>query len=67
MNNEEKNCKFVYVKNITEKLLCKMDIEYTWILWQRKNCCQFRLLTWNSFIVQFVHPVKGKKKGKVSG
>ena len=36
-----------------------MDIEYTWILRQGKNCCQFRLLTWTSHIGQFVHPVGG--------
>ena len=27
-----------------------MDVEYTWILWQERNCRQFRLLTRNSFI-----------------
>ena len=34
-----------------------MDVEYTWILRQGKNCRQFRLITWNSFIGQFVHPL----------
>ena len=37
-----------------------MDVEYTWILWQGKNCCQFSLLTCNSFIGQFVHPLGGE-------
>ncbi len=36
-----------------------MDIEYTWILWQGKNFSQLRLLTWNSFIDQFAHLVRG--------
>ena len=40
-----------------------MDIEYTWILWQGKNCRQFMLLTWNLFIGQFVHPVGGYGMG----
>ena len=41
-----------------------MDIEYTWILGQGKNCRQFSLITWNSFICQFVHPLGGKGMGK---
>ena len=41
-----------------------MDIEHTWM---GKICRQFRLLTWTSFIVQFVHPVGGKMIGKGSG
>ena len=28
-----------------------MDIEYTWILWQGKNCCQFRLLNGTHLLV----------------
>ena len=36
-----------------------MDIKYSWILWQGKNFRQFRLLTLNSFIGQFVYPVGG--------
>ena len=31
--------------------------DYTLILCQGKDCHQFRLLTWNSFIGKFVHPV----------
>ena len=34
-----------------------MDAEYAWILIQGENCRQSNLLTWNSFISQFVHPV----------
>ena len=41
-----------------------MDIEYTWILWQRKNCRQLRLLTCASLISRFVHPVGGHGMGK---
>ena len=37
------------------------DIDYTWILWQGK--IRFRLLTWKSFIGQFVHPLGGKGMG----
>ncbi len=37
-----------------------MDVEYTWILRQGKNCFQFRLLTLKLFIGQFVHPVGGE-------
>ena len=40
-----------------------IDIEYTWILGQGKNCREFRLLTWNSFIGNFVHPVEGEWVG----
>ena len=36
-----------------------MNMEY-----DRGNCGQFRLLTWNSFIGQFVHP---KGKGRAYG
>ena len=42
-----------------------MDVENTWILWERKNCREFRLLFSPSFIVQFVHLLGGK--GKVEG
>ena len=34
-----------------------------WILRQGKNCRQFSLLTGNSFIGQFVHPVGGEGMG----
>ena len=40
----------------------EIDAEYTWItvnIIQVKNCLQFSLLTWNSFIGQFVHPAGG--------
>ena len=40
-----------------------MDIEHTSILWQEKNCRQFRMLTWALFISQFVHPVRGEGMG----
>ena len=33
-----------------------IDIEYKGILWQSKNCRQFRFLTFTSYIGQFVHP-----------
>ena len=36
-----------------------MGIEYTWILCQGKNCRQFRLLTWTSFISQYDQLVGG--------
>ena len=32
-----------------------------------ENCCQFRLLTWNSFIGQFVYPVGGEGMSKYGG
>ena len=35
------------------------DVEYTWILRQGKIV----LLTWNSFIGQFVHPLGGERFG----
>ena len=36
----------------------KMDVEYTiWI--QGINCRQFKLLSWTSFIGQFVYPMGG--------
>ena len=38
-----------------------MDIEYTWILCQGKNCRQFWLLACISLIGQFVHPVLGER------
>ena len=40
-----------------------MDVGYTWMLTQGKNCRQFSLLIWNSFIGQFVHPVRGEGMG----
>ena len=40
-----------------------MDIEYTWILYQGKNCRQFRLLTCSSFNGQILHPAGGKVMG----
>ena len=44
-----------------------MDVEYTWILWQWKNCRQFRLLTWNSPIGQFVLKVGEEGMGWKEG
>ena len=41
-----------------------MDVEYTWILSEWKIYRQFRMLTWISFIGQFIHPVE---KGWVKG
>ena len=41
-----------------------MDIECTWISEQGKNCCQFLLLTWTSFIGEFVHPAIGEIEGE---
>ena len=38
-------------------------IFYTWIYLQEKNCRQFRLLVWTSFIDRFVHPVGGEVMG----
>ena len=38
-----------------------MDIQYKWILYQGKT--EFRLLTWNSLIGQFVHLVGGEEMG----
>ena len=35
-----------------------MDVEYTWILRQGKNCRQFSLLFLLSFIGPFVYPVE---------
>ena len=46
-----------------------MDLEFTWILRNGKNCRQFRKLISLSFIGQFVYPkgrgVDGLKEGKV--
>ena len=42
-----------------------MNIEYTLIYWQGKISCRFRLLTWTSFIDQFVHPVSWEGMGGV--
>ena len=36
-----------------------MNIEYTLILGQGKNCRHIRLLTWNPFIGHFFNPVGG--------
>ena len=41
-------------------LLYSIDVDYSWILWQGKNCPQFTLLILNSFIGQFVHPEGGE-------
>ena len=38
-----------------------MYIKYTWLLRQEKNYRQIRLLTWTSFISQFIYPVCGEK------
>ena len=38
----------------------QMDVEYTWIIWQEKNCSQFRLLFPFSFNNQIIYPVWGK-------
>ena len=38
----------------------QMDVEYRWILWQEKNCSQFRLLFPFSFNNQIIYPVWGK-------
>ena len=50
--------------NIIHKIffILLMDVIYTWILRQGINCLQFSLLTWTSFIGQFVHPV-GREGG----
>ena len=40
-----------------------MDVEYTWILRQGKNCRQLGLLFPLSFIDQFVYPVEGEEIG----
>ena len=37
-----------------------LDVDYMWILWHGKFFRQFSLLTWNSFISQFVHLVEGE-------
>ena len=41
----------------------QMDIDYKWILGQGKNCRQFSLLSWKSFIGQLVHLVVGDQMG----
>ena len=39
-----------------------MDVEYMIVdIMTGEHCHQFRLLTWNSFIGQFVHPVEGEE------
>ena len=55
---------FFRPKNNNSKTI---DVEFTWILWQRKNCRQFSLLTWNMFIGQFVHPLGRDVVGKMGG
>ena len=43
-------------------------VEYAWFIWQGKNCRQFRLLTWNFLIDQFIKPIGGDGiKIKVDG
>ena len=43
-------------------------VEYAWFIWQGKNCRQFRLLTWNFLIDQFIKPIGGDgMKIKVDG
>ena len=37
-----------------------MDVNIRGCHNRQKNCPQFRLLTWTSFIAQFIHPVGGK-------
>ena len=44
-----------------QKTSIAMEIEYTWIFCQDKNCRQFRLLTWTSLIRQFVHSVNEER------
>ena len=43
-----------------------MDIQYTWILWQGKNCRRFRFLKLNSFIGQFIDQVGEKVIGGIA-
>ena len=40
-----------------EEKLQLMDVEYTWILLQEKNCRQFRLHYLLAFIGRAIHPV----------
>ena len=43
--------------SISSFMVTLMDVEYTWILRQGKNWCQFSLLTWNSVIGQFIYQI----------
>ena len=61
LGEEEDEAK-LFLQIAGDVILAK-DIEYTWILWQGENCRKFRLLTCNSFIGQFGHPVRGKGMG----
>ena len=38
-----------------------MYIGYSWMYLQGEICRQFSLLTWTSFIGQFIHIVEGKR------
>ncbi len=42
-----------------------MDVEYTWILWQKKNCRQFRLQYPLAAIGRAVYPVGGEGTGAI--
>ena len=44
-----------------------INIEYTCIVGQGKICSQFKLLTWTSFIGQFVLPIERRGWGKWGG
>ena len=49
-----------YLSAYTERqieILIQMDLEYKWIYGLGKNCRQYSLLIWISFIGQFVYPV----------
>ncbi len=54
------------IVNKSCKLSVEMDIWYTWIYWQAKNCRQFRLLLWSSFIGSFIHS-SSSRRGHVCG
>ncbi len=42
-----------------------MDVEYTWMIKQEKNCRQFRLNFPLVFIGQFEHPEERGKEGEI--
>ena len=44
-----------------------MDVEYTWILCQEKNCRQFKLQYPLAFIDRAVYPVRGEGDGVKEG
>ena len=45
-------------------ILLKINVRRIYIdIMKGKNCCQFSLLTWNSFMGQFVHPVVWEESG----